>query len=332
MKTFLALVKARNIEFYRDRGSLMWAFIFPLLIIIGCALAFAKPNPYLFKIGILNSSDTASLPSSLQKDYIETIPYDNLAKAQQRIQHHQLDLLYDTNKHTYWVNSESKNGIVLEQLVKAEQPNLASNTLTGKAVRYVDWVIPGVLGMNLMFGSLFGVGYVVVRYRQNGVLKRFKATPMSAVQFISAQIISRMLIVCLVNTIIFAGCYWLLDLLVLGSFLNLLLVLALGSIAMISLGLLMASRTANEELAGGLLNSLTWPMLFLSEIWFTLDNAPQWMQQLSQALPLTHIVTAARAIMIEGAQLQDISFQLIALSIFSVVCIAISAKLFVWHR
>lgn len=341
MKQFLALLKARNIEYYRDKGSLAWAFIFPLLIIIGCAMAFSTPDTSVFRIGLLTEQD--QLPAiteqlsqqglALQRDYIKLIPFsaDDADRARQRVQHHQLDLLIDPQQNRYWSNPESSSSIAARELLAAHSP-LQEQQLKGRAVRYVDWVIPGVLGMNLMFGSLFGVGYVIVRYRQNGVLKRLQATPISAGQFLAAQLSSRLLIVVLVNGSIFIGCKLLLDLIVLGRYLDLLLITLLGALSMISLGLLAACRTANEELAGGLLNVATWPMLFLSEVWFSLDDAPHWMQMLAELMPLTHIVKASRAVMIEGATLADIGYHLLWLAALSAICLTLAVTFFKWHR
>ena len=190
----------------------------------------------------------------------------------------------------------------------------------------------GVLGMNLMFGALFGVGYVIVRYRQNGVLKRLQATPISAMQFLSAQLGSRLLIVVLINGIIFAGCNLFLDLIVLGSYFNLFIITALGSVSMIAVGLLVACRTANEELAGGLLNVATWPMLFLSEVWFSLDDSPQWLQALADFMPLTHIVKATRKVMLDGATLLEVSDHLLWLAVLAGICLVLAASLFRWTK
>ena len=192
--------------------------------------------------------------------------------------------------------------------------------------------MPGVLGMNMMFASLFGIGYVIVRYRQNGVLKRLQATPVSALQFISAQMASRLTIVITINSAIFLGCYYLLDLLVSGSLLDLLLVNMLGACALLSIGLLVACRTASEELASGLLNLLTWPMMFFSQIWFSLENSPQWMQNFALLFPLTHIVDASRQIMIEGAGLSELLQPIIVLALMTAVGMVLAARLFRWSR
>ena len=203
--------------------------------------------------------------------------------------------------------------------------------LSGKPIRYVDWVVPGVLSMNLMFGSLFGVGYSLVRYRKNGVLKRLHATPVTAFRFLAAQVASRLFIVVSANALIFAGSYLLLGLKMTGSFFDLLIITLCGATAMISLGLLIASRTASEELAGGILNAATWPMTFLSGIWFSLDDTPKAMQVFAEFLPLTHLVNAARNIMLNGASLMEILPDMAIMLIMALVCLSLAARLFRWH-
>lgn len=334
MKAFFSILKARNIEYYRDKGSMAWSFLFPLLVIIGCAVAFSNPDLSVFKVGVLNA-DRASAEQQnwLAQTFIATTNFDDSQKALSRVQHHQIDLLIEYGDSSqYWINKQSSRGEAIEQLFLPAHPQFKKQSLSGRAVRYVDWVIPGVLGMNLMFGALFGVGYVIVRYRRNGVLKRMQATPVSAMQFIGAQLTSRLIIVVTVNALIFIGCDLSLDLIVLGSYFNLLLITTLGALAMIAIGLLVSCRTANEELAGGLLNLATWPMLFLSEVWFTLDDAPPWMRALAELMPLTHIVKANRAVMIDGATLAEVSYHLAWLVAISAVTLMAAAKWFRWTK
>lgn len=334
MKEFFAIFVARNKEYYRDRAAIGWAFLFPILVIAACALAFSNPDTSVFAVGVHGDlSSDAEVTEFLTRPYIKTVAIPDLERGLERIRHHQLDLLLAADDSTprYWLNSESSTGAAAEQLFNGAVAGFSRQQLSGREIRYVDWVIPGVLGMNLMFGALFGVGYVIVRYRHNGVLKRLQATPVTALQFLSAQMVSRLLIVIVVNGIIFAGCVIFLDLIVLGSYLNLLLISLLGAMAMICLGLLMASRTANEELAGGMLNVSSWPMLLLSDVWFTLDEAPLWMQNLATIMPLTHIVKATRAVMIEGATLMEVSNHLLWLATMTSACLVLAASLFRWH-
>lgn len=333
LKPFLAIFIARNKEYYRDRGAFAWAFVFPLLMIIACALAFSNPDNSVFTVGVHGDANNSAATPLLDAPYIKTIAFDDLDKGVQRIQHHQIDLLVSAgDPPTYWINTESTRGRAVEELLLATTDTFTRAETRGRQIRYVDWVIPGVLGMNLMFSALFGVGYVIVRYRHNGVLKRLQATPVTAVQFLSAQMISRLLIVVAINGVIFVGCAYFLDLIVLGSYINLLLITLLGALAMIAISLVIASRTANEELAGGMLNMATWPMLFLSEVWFTLDDAPAWMRALAELLPLTHIVRAFRQVMVEGATLAEVSPDLLWLVAMTVVFMAVAARLFRWHK
>jgi len=182
----------------------------------------------------------------------------------------------------------------------------------------------------MMFSCLFGVGYVIVRYRKNGVLKRFQATPLSAFEFLTAQIISRLFIVMSVTSILFTGSYYLLDFYVLGSVFDLFIIALLGASSMIALSLLIAAKSHSEELTGGLLNFFSWPMMFLSGVWFSLEGAHPVVQQMADFLPLTHILQAARAVMTDGASLSDVQNHLYVLAAMSVVFLILGSWLFDW--
>lgn len=329
MKTFLALFTARNREFFRDRASLSWSLLFPVLIIIGCALAFSGQEENVLTIGVLGETPAIA---ALDENYVDVITYADRDKALARLTHHQLHALIDGTTHTLWINSASARSRIASALLLQQLPDHAQQQVEGAAIRYVDWVMPGVLGMNIMFSSLFGVGYVIVRYRNNGVLKRLQATPVTALQFISAQLMSRLFIVVATNAAIFAGSNAILDLTMRGSHMLLLLVAVLGTLAMTSLGLVISARTASEEFAGGLVNMITWPMMFLSGVWFSLDNSPWYMQALAQCLPLTHLVDGARKVMLEGASVADIWPQVAILLVMTVIFMGIGAVTFRWHK
>lgn len=340
LKQLWALFNARNKEYYRDRGSLIWSFILPPLIIAVVALAFSRDDGTLLKVGLLGDSQ---LPAALTATrYIDTRTFTEESTAVARIRHHQLDLLIDSQvePRRYLYNPTSTKADVLRQLLNSEQAvetkprpisEWRAEAIEGRQIRYIDWVIPGVLAMNLMFSGLYGVGYVIVRYRKNGVLKRLQASPVSPVVFLSAQLLSRLMIMLITSGLVFAVSHYFLSFMMLGSYLDLFVVAVVGNFSLLTMGLLVASRLANEELANGLLNLLSFPMLLLSELWFSLDDAPAWMLQLSQCLPLTHMVQAARAIMLEGATLTDVSYQLGVMAILSLVFLGIAAKIFSWR-
>ena len=185
---FMAVLVARNYEFLRDRSALGWNILLPVLIVFGFAFAFADEQLDRYKVGVINGKgeDVAFL----QTRYVRFIPVDAAAPAVTRVERHQLDMLLDVDKRLFWVNDTSANGYVLEQLLLATDSQYQKQLVTGSQVRYVDWLIPGVLGMNMMFSALYGVGYIIVRYRKNGVLKRLKATPLTAFEYLTAQMLS----------------------------------------------------------------------------------------------------------------------------------------------
>ena len=199
-------------------------------------------------------------------------------------------------------------------------------------MRYVDWVLPGILGMNMMFSCMFGVGYVVVRYRKNGFLKRLRATPLTAFEFITAQVASRLVLIMIITSLVFIGTHLLLDTRMEGSYLTLFAVGLVGAISMVSLGLLVSSRVTSEELAGGLLNLINWPMMLLSGVWFSLEGTGEATQKLSQIFPLTHVLDAARAVSIDGATFAEVGPSLAALTALGVAFLLIGAKLFRWEQ
>lgn len=329
-RRFLAALQARNLEFLRDRTALGWNFIMPVIIVLGFAFAFSTGQEQLYKIGLHGQpGGDQALQPFLQTRYLDFIPVNDLATAIDKVDRHQLDLLLDLEQHRYWVNSTSPKGYLLQQVLLPYQ--LKQETVSGKEIRYVDWVIPGVLGMNIMFSALFGVGYVIVRYRKNGVLKRLRATPLSAFEFISAQIVSRLIMIVSVTVLVYVGTNLAVDFRMQGSYWLLLLILVLGALSMISVGLLVAARITSEEAANGLLNLMSWPMMLLSGVWFSLEGSLPLVQNLALALPLTHMISAARAVMIEGAGLSDVTAQLTALAGFTLVFVTLGSKTFRWE-
>jgi ABC-type multidrug transport system permease subunit len=184
--------------------------------------------------------------------------------------------------------------------------------------------------MNMMFSALFGVGYVLVYYRKNGVLKRLKATPLSAFEYLSAQVVSRVLVILFSSGAVYAVSVLLFGFTCEGSFLDLILLFSLGSVSIISMGLVVASRSASEEFASGMLNLISWPMMLLSEVWFSLEGSPRWVRATAQAFPLIHVTEGMRRIMNEGASLGDLGPQISILAATTVVCMGVSSFLFKW--
>ncbi len=328
LKHTWAILVARNKEYYRDKASLFWSFVVPPLIVAALAMSFTAREDHLFTVGVLNGE----LPDVLQQTFVTPTNIENEEQGLQKVRYQQIDLLWQHTENQqahYWINPESSKGAALQSLLA--EIDATSTPLSGRAIRYVDWVIPGILGMNMMFSALFGVGYVIVRYRKNGVIKRLQATPITPLDFLTAQLLSRLIILLCVSTGIYLSCDLFLDFLMLGNYLDLYIIAICGNLAMMSMSLVLASRATSEETANGLLNFVSFPMLILSGVWFSMEAAPEWMQWVSNSLPLTHTVGAARAVMIEGASLSDIQPQLFILIAMTVVFMIIASLIFRWR-
>lgn len=329
VKRFLAVVKARNLEFFRDRSSLGWNLLFPVLMLAGLSFVFSGDGRGVYKIGVINLPTVQS--EFIQTKYIDFVNYNDVELATTKLEHHSIDLLVDFTQQKYWVNEGAPNSYLVEKIFQNEHATYQRLITHGKIIRYVDWVLPGILGMNMMFSCLFGVGYVIVRYRKNSVLKRLKATPLTAFEFVSAQLVSRLFIVMCMSSVVYIGCNIFFDFYMLGSYFDLFIIGALGAFSLITLGLLVASRSKSEELIGGLLNLTSWPMMLLSGVWFSLEGAPSAIQSFSNFLPLTHLVTGARKIITEGASLADISFHVWSLVAMCSLFLILGSYLFSWN-
>jgi len=266
---FLALLATRNKEFLRDRSSLGWNIMMPVLIVAGFAFAFSGDIGKQFKVGVINQDiATAQAKEFLALKHIEFYQVDDLDRSIKKIQRHQVDMLLDAEKQQYWINEESPAGYMVEKvLLGSQQSSFKKQLVSGKKIRYLDWVIPGILSMNMMFSALFGVGVVIVRYRKNGMLKRLKATPITAFEYLSAQVVSRIILIMTVTAFVFYSTNLFVDFVMNGSHLALFFIFGLGALSMISLGLVIAARITSEETAGGLLNLFSWPMMFFSWVW-----------------------------------------------------------------
>lgn len=330
----LAVLKARNIEFVRDRSSMIWAIVVPFVLVFGLGIIFSGGDSSEFTVAVLDDDEAIAAHAHpyYATRFIEFVPVEDSAEAIKKVGRHQFDLLFEREPVArYWVNPESPAGYLTERLLLQADSAAVREVVTGQAVRYVDWLVPGILGMNMMFACLFGVGYVVVRYRKNGFLKRLRATPLSAFEFITAQALSRLILVLAVQTFVFFGVKVFLDISMEGSYLALLVVALLGCSALIALALVIAARISSEEIAGGVLNVCTFPMMMLSGVFFSLEAAPQWLQSLANMLPLTQILAAARAIMIDGAGFAGVWPHLAALLAMTAVFLAVGAALFRWR-
>ncbi|ROH93625.1 ABC transporter permease [Stagnimonas aquatica] len=329
------MVKARMLEVARDRLVLIWNLLFAPLLMVGMALVFSASPQTVAKVGVLGEAPLSAetypfLGTPAVQFYRETTPEEGILKVERQ----SIDLLLDLRSQParYWLNDDSAKGRLLQQLLVAGDSRAQAQPVSGEKLRYADWLVPGLLALNIMLSSLFAVGHVIVRYRKSGYLKRLKGTPLRAVEFVGAQMIACLILVVVITAAMFTACNAMLGLRMEGNYLNLLLVATLGSMSMIAMSLLVAARVASEELSGGLLNLIAWPMLVLSGVFFSLDGAPSVVQALAALLPLTHMLDAGRAVMLDGAGLLDIAPDLLALCAMTALFLALGAWLFRWTQ
>jgi len=338
IRRFLAVLKARNLEFLRDRAALGWNIALPVFIVLGMWLIFSGGDKPLFKVAVLNgNTPIAQIDQAFLKTrYVDFYAVNDEQQASAKVSHNQIDMLLDEREPKaphYLVNETSPKGYILEKILAGETDmHYTRATVSGRAINYVDWLIPGVLGMNMMFSCLFGVGYVIVRYRKSGFLKRLNATPLKAFEFIAAQVTSRLLLIMSITVAVFIGTHLLISFYMAGSYALLLLVAVLGATSMISLGLLVAARVASEEFAGGLLNLASWPMMFLSGVWFSLEGSPVLIQHAARIFPLTLMLEAARKVMLDGSGIADIWPQLLALAAMTTLFLTLGSFGFKWKN
>ena len=342
-----SILSTRNYEFFRDRAALGWNFMFPFLLIGGFTLVFGGNTYTKFKVGIfpcetqIIEANTITIPKGFQDTkHLEFIGFKTFDQGLEKLRHHKIDLLLEQGHapHRYWLSHTSPKGSVVEKFFQAglipdRILKIADRQeIQGREIRYVDWLFPGILAMNMMFSALWGVGYVVVRYRKNGVLKRFKATPLTAFEYLSAQMFSRIWVLMFSIIVVWTGCQLIFSFNVRGSYFDLFVVFFMGSLSLTSLGLVLASRGTSEEFTSGVLNFITWPMMFLSEVWFSIENAPEWIKITAKLFPLTHLLTGVRKIMNDGAGLSDVSIEITILAVMTVSLLSISAAMFSWTK
>ncbi|MFP5306579.1 MAG: ABC transporter permease [Gammaproteobacteria bacterium] len=334
LRRMLAMLNARSLEFVRDVSALGWNLLLPVFMVAGMGFIFSGPGRPMFTVGVVGSAPLeARTHPFLGLEQIRFYREPGTAVAVPKVERHRVDMLLDLSQQParYWINTESTKGRLLEKLLRAEDPGAQAQIVSGAQIRYVDWLAPGILGMNMMFSCLFGVGYVIVRYRKSGYLKRLNATPLRAIEFILAQLLSRLGLILLITVAVFAGCNLFLHFRMEGSYFDLFLVTVLGAISMIAMGLIVSARFTSEELAGGLLNMLSWPMMVVSGVFFSIEGAPEAVQWLARLCPLTHLLDAARAIMLDGAQLSDLKTPILVLAGMTVAFLALGSALFRWR-
>jgi len=343
-KTFAehALVQltiVRFLETLREPEALFWIFAFPILLAAGLGLAFRNKPAEVLKIATTSPALTQSLQQEKLLAVQQMDPYD----AEEALRTGKIALLAVPGENGTVVyryddtNPEGRTARMLadravQQAAGRVDPVRASDQFMREpGSRYIDFLIPGLIGMNLMGSAIWGMGFTVVDARRKKLLKRLVATPMPKQYFLLAYLLSRILMLVLEVGIVLGFGAWIFHVPVRGSLLSLAVVCLLGSLAFSALGLLLASRAKTIEAASGLMNAVMLPMWIASGVFFSAQRFPDVVQPFIKALPLTAAIDALRANMLQGANLAQLAPQMGVLAAWMIVSFVLALKLFRWR-
>jgi ABC-2 type transport system permease protein len=339
----LTLVRFR--EFIREPEAVFWTFIFPILLAAGLGIAFRQRGPDKISVGVIESTAGAStLSQSLKKDSTLVVKTFDDSSGALALRTGKVALLAiptakpDSVRYIYdRGRSDAVNArVIVDRAVqmgagRVDPVHSTDTYVTEKGSRYIDFLIPGLLGMNLMGSSIWGLGFAIVTARSKKLLKRLMATPMSRVQYLLSFLASRLffLILEVVTLLGFGNLAFGVPLR--GSLTVLLLICFLGAISFGGLGLLTASRARTTEAVSGIMNFIMLPMWIFSGVFFSSDNFPDRVQPFIKLLPLTALNDALRANMLEGASFASVSPQLLTILVWGVVTFLAALRIFRWR-
>lgn len=354
------LILARVRDFYREPAAIFWVYGFPLVLAVALGTAFRDRPVERIPIVLTKSPE---VPEAVWQETFENLEQDTrleikvvdsrqagkdlaLGKVALVVELEAAGLVLKTEKNR--PESALAQGVVEAVLWKArarsasQSPGTDSNPgkrETGIRIeqtaetggRYIDFLIPGLLGMNLMGGGLWGLGYVTVDLRVRKLLKRLIATPMSRVDFLVSLVLGRMGFL-LLEILILLGFAWLaFGVSIHGSLTTLAVTILAGAVCFQAIGLLVASRATSYESVSGLMNLTMLPMYVLSGVFFSSDRFPQMVQPLIQLLPLTALNVSLRGVINEGAGLTEIYGNLVILLGWASGAFLLALRLFRWR-
>ena len=337
--TELTLAKVRS--FLREPEALFWTFVFPILMAVGLGVAFRESPTERVPVGVEQGSVAERQLAALQRsDAIEARVLD-AAAAERALRKGDVAVLLtgrDTLVYRYDPAREESRAarLLADEAVQAaagapRPVATADDRERQPGGRYIDWVIPGLIGLNLMSTGMWGMGFGIVQMRQKKQLKRLSATPMRRRDFLLAQILGRLCFLGLEVPPIMIFAWLAFGVRVEGSLLWIALLVLLGAMAFSGIGLLTAARARTIEGASGLVNVVMLPMFVLSGIFFSASRYPDAIQPFVQALPLTALNDALRAVYNDGLPVAAWGHELLILSAWMLVSFFLALRLFRWQ-
>jgi ABC-2 type transport system permease protein len=337
--SLVQLTIVRFLETLREPEALFWIFAFPILLAGGLGIAFRNRPAEVLKIATI----TPQLVQSLGHEKLLSVQLLDMPSAEEALRTGKIALLAVPGANGAIVyryddtNPEGRNARMLadravQQAAGRVDPVASSDVVMREpGSRYIDFLIPGLLGMNLMGSAIWGMGFTVVDMRRKKLLKRLIATPMPKQYFLLSYVLSRILMLVAEVGIVLGFGAWIFHVPVRGSLPSLALVCLLGSLTFSAMGLLLASRAKTIEAASGLMNAVMLPMWIASGVFFSAQRFPDLVQPIIKALPLTAAIDALRANMLQGANFVQLAPQMAVLSAWLLICFVLALKLFRWR-
>lgn len=338
------LTLTRFREFLREPEAVFWTFVFPLLLASGLGLAFRSRPVEVARVGVLSSAPaSAMVQAALASDSsIQVMLVDDSA-ATNALRIGTVALVVeaqDSQRVVYrfdQARAEARSARlrVDEALQRArgrtDAVAVAESLVSERGSRYIDFVLPGLLAMNLMGSGMWGIGFSIVDARRKKLLKRFVATPMRRYQYLGSFLLMRLGLMVIEVTVIASFGYFAFGVPMRGSLVAFGVACLLGALVFGSLGLLVAARARTIEAASGLMNLLMLPMWVASGVFFSAGNFPDAVQPLIQALPLTAVVDSVRGIMIQGLGWAALAPELAIVTTWLVLSFGIALRFFRWR-
>jgi ABC-type multidrug transport system permease subunit len=338
------LTKVRVREFLREPEAVFWTFAFPILLAIGLGIAFRNKPAEIVHVGVVQEEGADSVVASLRASKalaVELVPSvdsglssmrnGKIALLVQARGAREVDYRFDDTRPDARTARLLADDAIQRGAGRTD-PTAASDSLVREAgSRYIDFVIPGLLGMNIMGGSVWGVGFAIVDARRKRLLKRLVATPMSRTEYLMSFVLSRLGLLVTEVAVVLGFAVIAFGVPMRGSMLQLAAIVLLSAFAFGGLGLLVASRAQTIEGASGLMNAAMLPMWVLSGVFFSSENFPQVVQPLIKALPLTATNDALRATMLRGEGWASVGPEMAVLAVWTVVCGWLALRIFRWR-
>ena len=339
------LLMARMLELKREPEVVFWVFVFPLLLALGLGIAFRNKPADVVSVAIVTGAGSQDAPALLARSSqhalfkIQTL---NSEEAQKGFRLGKFDIVIQPDGNgglEYRYDPARPESVLAKAEVNDALQTAASrkDVIATKVVassepgsRYIDFLIPGLLGMNLMNSGMWGIGFALVDMRQRKLLKRFVGTPMRRGDFLLAMMSSRLVLMVIEVGLLLVFGVLFFHIRVLGSVFTIALLGGLGALTFGGVGLLTASRAQKIESVSGLINLVMMPMWIFSGVFFSYERFPAAIHPLIKALPLTALNDALRASILEGTPLLHQWPRLLVLTLWGGISFGLALKWFRW--